>query len=73
MARISFDNGITYYGVDDMPEIIDAINSCCYWSVVEAFMDKDVCEVVHNELTPCTRGKFLHRYLELAKDDLIVG
>ena len=72
-AQISFDNGNTFFGLDDMPEIMEAINTYCYWTVIESFMDTDTCEVVHNELAPCTHEQFLRRYLELAPCDLIVG
>ena len=72
-AQISFDNGNSFYGLDDMAEITEAINTFHYWPVVESFMDSEVCETIHNELAPCTNEQFLQRYLELAIDDLVIG
>ncbi len=72
-AKISFDNGNTFFGLDEMPEIMESINTFCYWPVIESYMDSDICEIVHNELAPCTHEQFLRRYLELSKDDLVIG
>lgn len=34
-------------------------------SVIAMYMDNDIREQVHNELTPCTPYEFLKRYCEL--------
>lgn len=66
MKRISIDNGATYtepeqalqvMGIDEMAE----------------YMESDTRENVHNEAAPCTAVEFLTKYLENAKEDLIIG
>lgn len=36
-------------------------------------MEDDAREAVSAELAPCTELEFLTRYLELARDDLVIG
>lgn len=38
------------------------------WNVIVNFMDDEIREQVHNELSPCTAEEFLARYLELAPE-----
>lgn len=69
MARISLDNGNTFYAGEEVSELYLAK----YWDVIVEFMDDDIQKQVHDELAPCTEADFLRRYLELAEEDLIVG
>lgn len=66
MKRVSVNNGNSYCTVQE------AINSVD-WDVIVNYMDDDTREQVHNELAPCTEEEFLARYLELAKEDLVIG
>ena len=66
MKRISIDNGTTY---TTPAEAIKAVGM----DTIANYMDDDTREAVHNELAPCSDIEFLSRYLELAKDDLIIG
>jgi hypothetical protein len=66
MKRISIDNGTTHTTPD---EAIKAVGM----DTIVNYMDDDTREAVHNELAPCSEIEFLSRYLELAKDDLIIG
>lgn len=43
------------------------------WQQIADMMDDEIRETVHAELAPCTEEEFLARYLELAKEDLIIG
>lgn len=65
-ARVSLDNGNTYVtaaqAVQDAP-----------WETIVAAMDDDTRERVHDEIAPCTEVEFLVRYLQLAREDLIIG
>lgn len=66
---ISFNNGNTFYFVDQLSD--DTINS--YWELLILAMDDTIREKVHTELAPCTNQEFLDRYMELAIEDLIIG
>ena len=66
MKLISIDNGITHTTPD---EAIKAVGM----DTIVNYMDDDTREAVHNELAPCSEIEFLSRYLDLAKDDLIIG
>ncbi len=69
MAQISMDNGLTFHG----PEELSELPLGEYWDALVEFMDDDIREQVHEELAPCAEEEFLRRYLELAKEDLILG
>lgn len=69
MAQISMDNGLTFHD----PEELSELPLGEYWDTLVEFMDDDIREQVHEELAPCTDEDFLRRYLELAKEDLILG
>ena len=66
MKSISIDNGSSFVSV---PEAVQKMS----WDTIVSFMDDDTREAVHNEIAPCTEIEFLTRYLELAKEDLIIG
>ena len=68
--QISLDNGIHYMDADEaVLEIMDRN----LWDAVVNVMDDETREAVANELAPCTEAEFLTRYLELAKENLILG
>lgn len=69
MAQISMDNGLTFHG----PEELSELPLGEYWDALCEVMDEGVAGQVHNELAPCSEEEFLRRYLELAKDDLMLG
>lgn len=69
-SMISLDNGNTFLTAEDAMPIIQERDM---WDVVANYMDDDIRETVHAELAPCTEMEFLHRYLQLAKDDLLIG
>ena len=64
MSRLSLDNG---------PKDLSDLEIGPYWDALVEMMDDDIRERVHYELAPCTDEDFLRRYLELAKEDLILG
>lgn len=66
MKKVSIDNGKSFCTVDE------AINSTD-WDIIVNMMDDDIREQVHSELAPCTEEEFLRKYLELAKEDLVIG
>ena len=66
MAEISVDNGRTFVTA---AEALDAVGP----EVIAMFMDDEIREAVHSELAPCTELEFLERYLQLAKENLIIG
>jgi len=43
------------------------------WDVIAHYMDDEIRNRVHNEFAPCSKYRFLTRYLELASEDLIIG
>lgn len=63
---ISIDNGLTFVE----PEV--AISKM-RWEIIAHSMEDEAREQVHGELAPCLEVEFLHRYLEVAKHDLIIG
>ena len=70
MKRISIDNGRTYMtAAEAMPEIA----ARDVWDAVVNVMDDEPRETVHAEMAPCTELEFLARYLDIARDDLIIG
>lgn len=65
--RISIDNGANFI---EPEEALDRMP----YATIENFMDEEVvAEILREPLAPCTQIKFLKRYLELAKADLIIG
>lgn len=66
MKKISVNNGLTFVSPAEALEKMP-------FDVIINYMDDDIREQVHRELSPCTEEEFLSRYLELAHDDLIVG
>ena len=34
------------------------------WDQIVGFMDRDICEELHNELAPCTKSEFYDAYLQ---------
>ena len=73
MARISIDNGRTYYTAADIDEILPTIYAYRLLDTIYAYMDYDVRERVHYISALCTDKEFLCRYLELATEDLVIG
>lgn len=81
MKQISLDNGNAFISVDEVGIKRNAIKEAFViwkdisvaWEEIAMFMDKDVAEIVHYELAPCTELQFLEEYLRIAKEDLIVG
>jgi len=66
MARISIDNGASYTTAKQALQSVS-------WDAITAVMDDETREAVSEELAPCTEEEFLARYLEIAKEDLIIG
>lgn len=72
MAQISLDNGLTFYGPEDVQDInTEALSDL--WPQIVDHMQRDIREFVHDEIAPCTEKEFLHRYLERAGIDIIIG
>lgn len=69
MSRLSLDNGLNFFDPKDLSDL----EIGPYWDALVEMMDDDIRERVHYELAPCTDEDFLRRYLELAKEDLILG
>jgi hypothetical protein len=66
MKRISIDNGNSW----TTPEAAIATLGL---DVIVNYMDDDDRERTHLEMAPCTDSEFLIHYLEIAKDDIIIG
>lgn len=70
IKEISLDNGNSFTDAHDaIREIMDRN----LWDAVVNMMDDDTREAVAAELAPCTEEVFLSRYLELARENLIIG
>lgn len=69
MSRLSLDNGLNFFDPKDLSDL----EIGPYWDALVEMMDDDIRERVHYELAPCTDEDYLRRYLELAKDDLMLG
>ena len=65
MKNISINNGASFVTPEEALREISI-------DTLAAYMDDDVREQVHLELAPCTELEFLSRYLQLAKEDLII-
>lgn len=70
MSMISLNNGLSWLSAENA---ISEINERGLWDAVVVMMDNNIRERVHAELAPCSRLDFLHRYLELAPENLIFG
>lgn len=72
MARVSIDNGHTFCTAEEAmgkPHFVG-------WRFFVEMMDDETREAVHREGIeegPDWEMRFLKRYLELAKEDLIIG
>ena len=83
MARISIDNGNTFFGPDELDEFFWTVNvrcseqNCSYgsiWCNIVNMMDDGIREDVHSSLGPdYDEEGFLRKYLELSPEDLIIG
>lgn len=69
MARLSVNNGTSYI---DLSELSDGDLETLFAPLAN-LMDDDAREQTHSELAPCTTREFMTRYLDLAKDDLLIG
>ena len=75
MAKISFDNGNTYYDpIEDRDEIAEGLEEHD-WDVVVNLMDDETREDTHLsfEYDEGDRLGFLIAYLKRADDDLVIG
>lgn len=70
MAKISLDNGHSFL---DAAEAMEEIKERDLWDVVVDRMDDEVREQVHADLAPCTDEEFLEAYLDMAREDLVIG
>lgn len=68
--KISLNNGRTF---TDAREAMPAIEQRGLWETVVNLMDDETREKVCAELAPCSELEFLTRYLELAREDLVIG
>ena len=66
MKKISIDNGRTYVTPEEALEEFDL-------EVIAHYMDDDDRERTHRDVAPCTDLEFLIHYLEIAKDNIIIG
>lgn len=69
--KISLNNGTSYIDVEDLKKFESKIKE--KWEVIEQFMDSDIMNDVHIEISPCTEIEFLDAYLKKAKDDIVIG
>lgn len=70
MCKISLDNGHSYMTAE---EAILQIVENDIWDIVVSVMDDETRELVHNDMAPCTELEFLSKYLEVSKNDIIIG
>ena len=66
MKRISVDNGMTFVSPEEALERFEL-------GIIAHYMDDDDKARTYLEMAPCTDLEFLRRYLEIAKDDVIIG
>jgi hypothetical protein len=66
MANVSVNNGLSTVSPEEAIKSVE-------WDELATMMDDETRETVHSELAPCTELEFLTRYLELAKENLVVG
>lgn len=67
MKRISIDNGRSFVSPEEALKHFDLEDT------IACYMDGEDRERAHLEIAPCTDLEFLTRYLEIAKDDIIIG
>ena len=70
---VSLDNGHTFLKADEVIQYLSVPNCPISWDTIVSFMDNRIINKVNNELAPCSELEFLIRYLELAKENLIIG
>lgn len=87
MARISIDNGNTFFGPDELDDFFWTVNVRIaehphsygntygsIWCNIVNMMDDEIREKAHAEIDPEHDDQsFLRRYLELSPEDLIIG
>lgn len=72
ISKISLNNGCSFKSYNDLSvDDIDYIHKD--WDNIVSYMDDKTREEVHSELAPCSELDFLKRYLEIAKEDLVIG
>jgi sulfite reductase beta subunit-like hemoprotein len=71
-AEISFDNGNTYYGIEDVQEIAEEVERLGL-DTIAAYMDGDTRERCHAESDAETDAEWVIDYLKMAGEDLIIG
>lgn len=69
MAKLSINNGTSCVALDDLS---DADLDTLFQPLVN-LSDDEAREQTNSELAPCTTREFMTRYLELAKEDLLIG
>lgn len=69
MARLSIDNGTSFVSLDDLT---DADLETLFEPLAN-LSDDAAREQTQSELAPCTTRQSMARYLELAKEDLLIG
>ena len=70
---VSLDNGHSLIRAEDVIQYLSVPNCPISWDTLVSFMDDELIEQVNSELAPCSELEFLTRYLELSKEDLIIG
>lgn len=68
-ACISLDNGNSFRTVEDLSDEEIADN----WSAIEHFMEDDIRSYISYKFAPCPEREFLTVYLEMSKENLIIG
>jgi len=66
IKRISIDNGGSFISPEEALERFSL-------EIIAQYMDDDDRERTHLEKAPCADLEFLTHYLEIAKDDIIIG
>ena len=66
MRKISIDNGLSYVTPKEALKQFGL-------DVIAYYMDDEDRERTHRDVAPCTDLEFLTRYLEIAREDLIIG
>jgi hypothetical protein len=69
MARRSVNNGTSYVDLSDLSD--DDLETL--FVPLMNLGEDEAREQTHSELAPCTTREFMTRYLELAKEDLLIG
>ena len=66
MREISINNGRSFC---EPEEAIATVS----WDIIVRSMRKELRELIHIELFPCSEICFLRNYLDLAEENLIIG